>query len=91
MRLRYRVEAATDLIAIHDYIAADNPVAASAVILRIRQSVERLLLFPKSGRLGLVPGTRELIVPKLPSIVVYQISEELIDIIAVAHAAQESK
>lgn len=91
MRLRYRVEAASDLVAIHEYIAADNPVAASAVITRIRQSVERLLLFPKSERLGRVPGTRELIVPNLPYIVVYQISDDLIDIVAVAHAAEDRR
>jgi len=89
MRLRYRVEAAADLEAIHSYIESENQAAAADVVMRIRPAVNRLSLFPKSGRNGLVPGTRELVVPNLPYIVVYRIVDDFVDVIAVAHAARD--
>jgi toxin ParE1/3/4 len=36
-----------------------------------------------------VEGTRELVVPKLPFIAVYRVKEELVEVIAVFHAAQD--
>ncbi|MDP2620028.1 MAG: type II toxin-antitoxin system RelE/ParE family toxin [Hyphomicrobiales bacterium] len=89
MRLRYRAEAASDLDAIYDYVASDSEVAAVKVLARIRDAIEPLLIFPLSGRIGTVPGTRELIVPSLPYIVVYQVLDDRIDILGVVHAARD--
>lgn len=51
-------------------------------------SVQFLEMFPKYGRPGQVPGTRELIVYDLPYIVVYLETDTEIEIIAVFHGAQ---
>ena len=89
MRLRWRLSAISDLAHIRDYIAASSPSGAQDVVDRVLRSVARLRLFPHSGRVGQVHGTRELVVPGLPYIVVYTHDDEGVDIVAVFHGAQK--
>ena len=49
----------------------------------------RLLDFPESGRVGQVPGTREMIVADLPYIVLYRVSGDVVEILRVLHTSQE--
>ncbi len=88
MKIIYRVEALADLNDQLSYIAADSPTIAAQVAARIENSLSRLELFPHSGRAGAVPGTYELVVPRLPFIVVYRVTG-FVEIIAVFHAAQK--
>lgn len=88
MTLRWQVSAISDLANIRDYISADNPSAARAVVDRVFRSVERLRSFPKSGSIGQVQGTREVVVPGLPYIVVYTHDEVSVDVVAIFHGAQ---
>jgi addiction module RelE/StbE family toxin len=74
---------------VHARIAADNPEAARKVVKRIQQAVERLADFPESGRLGQVAGTRELVVPGLPYLVVYRVGKESVEILRVFHTSQD--
>jgi addiction module RelE/StbE family toxin len=74
---------------VHARIKADNPEAARKVVKRIRQAVERLADFPESGRHGQVAGTRELVVPGLPYLVVYRIGKESVEVLRVFHTSQE--
>ena len=46
-------------------------------------------MFPASGRLGQVPGTREVVVPGLPYVVVYTHDETRVDVVAIFHGAQK--
>ena len=89
MKLRWQVSAVSDLAKIRDYISADSPSAARAVVDRVVRSVERLRTFPASGRLGQVQGTREVVVPGLPYIVVYTHDDIGVDIVAIFHGAQK--
>lgn len=89
MRIRWRLRAVSDLANIRDYIAEDNPAAARSVTERVLRSVGRLERFPESGRPGRVAGTREVVVPGLPYIVVYAHDDTSVDIVAVFHAARE--
>jgi addiction module RelE/StbE family toxin len=89
MTIRWRLSAITDLRNIHDFIAEHNPAAAAAVTRRVLRSVERLEQFPESGRRGQVTGTREVIVPGLPYIVVYTADDRGVDVIAVFHVARD--
>lgn len=64
-QVRWTLRAVEDLHEIHDFIATDSPRSASAFVDRLLESVERLALFPESGRV--VPespstGHREIIV-----------------------------
>ena len=65
-RLEYAPRYFRRLEDIREYIAADNPTAASRVIERIRRAVTRLATSPALGRAGRVPDARELVIPRTP-------------------------
>ena len=91
MRLRWRLSAVSDLAEIRDFISESDPEAAGAVVDRVLRSVERLESFPNSGRVGRISGTRELVVPGLPYIVVYTTGDNDISIIGVFHGARDRR
>jgi toxin ParE1/3/4 len=78
--------------AISEYLAERNPDAALRVGSRIRETIDLLLKFPNMGRKGAQQGTREMLVPRLPYIIVYRIEreeqEEWLAIAGVYHGAQ---
>jgi plasmid stabilization system protein ParE len=74
---------------IHAHITLDNPAVARRVVQRIKLSVAKLGTFPEAGRIGQVPGTRELVITQLPYIVVYRLSAETVDILPVFHTATD--
>jgi toxin ParE1/3/4 len=44
---------------------------------------------PYSGRVGRVPGTREIVVASTPYVIAYRIVEKTIHVLAVLHGAQD--
>jgi toxin ParE1/3/4 len=88
MIVRFSVAARADIQSIHDYIAQENPRIAAHVVGTIEKSTLRLAMFPLSGRIGAVETSRELVIPRLPYIVVYRLVAETVEIIAVFHASQ---
>ena len=64
-------------------------MAATRIVERIYDSVVHLSRFPKIGRLGRVPGTRELVVSDTPFIIPYRIRRDDIEVITVLHAARQ--
>ncbi|MDR2869041.1 MAG: type II toxin-antitoxin system RelE/ParE family toxin [Deferribacteraceae bacterium] len=60
---------------------------AAKTELRIEGAVDKLLTFPNIGRIGRIEGTRELIMPDMPFVIVYQISEN-IEILNVWHTSR---
>lgn len=85
--LEWKALAVADLRAIVDYISDDNPDAALALLEEIQGKVAYLPDHPKSGRVGRVKGTRELIA-RPNYIVVYAESAAMITVLRVLHAAQ---
>ena len=86
--IRWADEATTDLVEIIDYIEQRNATAAQNLYATIVQSVESLPLMPYLFRPGRVAGTREQVVhPNY--IVVYQVGNDVIDILRVLHSRQE--
>jgi toxin ParE1/3/4 len=82
--------AAEDLERICDHIAQDNPEAASRVAGTIYAGCARLRDFPHLGRASIrMPGRRELVFPPLPYIVVYQATENAVEISRIFHGAQD--
>jgi len=74
----------------YDYVALSNSEnVAEQVISQIIKSVERLAVFPMSGRVGRVSGTRELVVPDTPFVVAYTRQKKQIVILAIYHGAQQ--
>ena len=89
MKLRWLRSASASLRLHISFIATENPRAAAAVRNRIRTAVLRLAEFPESGRAGQVTGTRELVVPGLPYLVVYRVGKESVEVLRVFHTSQE--
>ena len=82
-------EALFDLADLRDYIAEDNPDAARRVAMAIVQTVEEgLSLNSKLGHPGRVPGTRELVMPKMRFIVPYRIRANVLEVLGVYHHAR---
>ena len=88
MRIVWTARAIGHLSALREYIAQDNPRAASMVAARILSAVELLQTQASLGRLGRVPGTRELVIPGTPYIVPYRVTTGRIELIAVLHGRQ---
>ena len=89
MRVRYVPRARAQLRRIGRYIAQDSPTAAQQVVARIPEVVDGLATFPTMGRPGRVIGTRELIVPGTPYVVVYRVRENAVEVLAIIHSAQQ--
>jgi len=88
MKIRWSPTAISDVESIRDCIAQDSPRAAHRIARRIKESVDRLRLFPLSGRIGRVPGTRELVIPGTSYIAAYRVDLEEVLIAAVLHGRQ---
>ena len=91
MKLRYTPQARLHLDAIAEYVGARNPAAAQRIGARIEETIDLLTAFPNMGRKGQLPGTREMVVPGLPYIIVYRIESgdrEALALLGVYHGAQ---
>ncbi|MBA2723099.1 MAG: type II toxin-antitoxin system RelE/ParE family toxin [Methylibium sp.] len=88
MRVRWLRKALRNLDDEATYIAADDDTAASLVVKRVLDAVSILAEQPGLGRLGRVPGTRELIVAKTRYIVPYRVRGETVEILRVFHSSR---
>lgn len=81
--------AAADLHQVRRHIRSQNPSAAERTGERIESATMQIARHPDIGRKGEVSGTRELVIPGLPYIVVYRVSGEAVQILRVFHDRQE--
>jgi len=88
-RIRWTPLAERHLQAARDYVALDKPEAADHMIDLIRDAVEILQTHPMAGRVGRVPGTRELVVPGTPYIVAYSLQAGMVRILAILHSSRK--
>ena len=90
MQIRWSPAAAEDLERIFEFIETDNPGAAQRVARTIFEHAGSIGNNPYQGRSGRVLGTRELLLPPLPFIVIYRVLEhaDAIEIVNVIHGAQ---
>ncbi|MDD5295969.1 MAG: type II toxin-antitoxin system RelE/ParE family toxin [Rhodocyclaceae bacterium] len=88
-KLRWLADALSDLEGIRLYIAQDSPAAARRVVSEIRRQVQVLREHPLMGRVGLLEGTRELVIGRLPYIVAYRVQGDHADILAVVHTSRK--
>jgi plasmid stabilization system protein ParE len=56
---------------------------------RIEAATDRLRLFPQLGRPSKRPRTRELAVPGTPFVLIYRWENDVLEIIALYHGAQD--
>lgn len=84
----WRQQARTDLLAIVEYIADDNPDAAQRLKDEIERKAEELSEHPRRYKGGRVEGTREMLVRR-NYIVVYAEDPHSVVILRVLHTAQQ--
>lgn len=73
-----------DLAGVAEYIAISNPVAAKILVQKIMEKIDRLELFPKSGKIPneiSALGYREVVVP--PCRIFYREDAEIVYIVHV--------
>ena len=82
--------ALSDLEAITDYIARDNPHAARRVIEYIKRAATLLETSPRLGRI-VEPNLHEFVLTKYPYILVYENAPDEVRILAVFHHRQQRR
>ena len=89
MTLSWSPQSLDDIESIRAYISQDSPAYADLVVRRLMASVDRLRIFPESGRIVPErndPEIRELIVR--PYRIVYRVLPDKVEIVTVFHAAR---
>jgi addiction module RelE/StbE family toxin len=88
-KIRWTTQAADDLESIVNFISLDSQHYARLTATDIIEAVERLTVFPKSGRI--VPETN---VPKIREIlfgnyrIIYRLRKDVIEVITVYHSSR---
>jgi len=89
MHVRFTADAEADLNHISAYLTPRSPKGLERILSAIFTTSAQLEDFPFIGRDGLIEGTRELIVPRTPFILVYRISDAYyVDILRIYHGRQ---
>jgi len=89
VRIKWLRTALLDLDDLESHIAAQNPAAATDVIVKIIKAVALLKEQQALGRAGRVPGTRELVISGLPYIVPYRCRDNEVQILRVYHTSRK--
>lgn len=89
MQVRWTASAAADLEGISNYLFENTPQHAARLSRELYQAIAALNTFPNRGRPGKKPGTRELIIPSLPYIVVYEVGKDCVYVVRILHGAQQ--
>jgi toxin ParE1/3/4 len=87
--VRWRAEALADVVRLVRYISEENPIAARQMGRELLLAGDSLAVFPRRGRRGVDPTTRELVTVR-PYVIVYQLDEAgNATILNVWHSAQD--
>jgi toxin ParE1/3/4 len=88
MLIEWTQAAEDDLVeALVWYIEQADRETGQHVVTRLFAAADRLEIFPHSGRLGVLPGTRELVVPNLPYFLVYKVTDK-VEVLRVMHTSR---
>ena len=88
MRIEWTRPAIDDVREAGEYIARDNPTAASRMASRVVEAVESLSGQPNIGRPGRVVNTRELVVTGTPFLVIYRVHLGNLQVLRILHHAR---
>lgn len=65
-----------------------EPETGKILAAKIHKATGTLRTFPHAGRVGLLPGTRELVIPQLPYFLVYQVQQHGVVVLRVLHTSR---
>ena len=86
MQLKWTEEAAADLEHIVDYLFEHAPEEAPDII---RSIYKYACVTSDLGRQGRKQGTRELVLPSLPYVVIYAAAGDIVYVVRILHGAQK--
>ena len=89
MRVRWLQKAIRNLDAEADYIAVENPTAATEMFVCVKTKIDALSDSPSTGRPGRVPGTRELVIDRYPFVVPYRVLGDELHVLRVFHTRRK--
>ena len=84
MRLTFHPEARDEFVAAADYYSAAVPGLGDRFLLAVRRTLDMVLTHPTSGAPRRATA-RRVLVTGFPYDVVYQVREDLVEVLAVAH------
>jgi addiction module RelE/StbE family toxin len=87
--IHWLCRALLDLNDAYVYVARDKPSAARRLVEQIEDGVAQLAVHPLLGRIGRVPGTRELVIAGTPFLVVYRAESRRVVVLTVLHGARQ--
>ncbi len=89
MRIEWSDHAVSDLKAISEYIERDRSLdTVNRDTRAIYEAIRNLQNMPLRGRHGRVGSTRELTVPRLPYLAIYEVIEHRVVILNIVHGAR---
>lgn len=90
MRVEWSASAVSDLEHIAAYIEQDrNRETGNRIVRVIYDAVQSLRRMPYRGRYGRIESTRELIIPRLPYLAIYQVLTDRVVVLNIVHGAQK--
>jgi toxin ParE1/3/4 len=89
MQLRWTSAAVDDLENIANYLFEKTPENAARLIRDLYNASSTLKNFPNRGRPGKKEGTREMVMPFLPYVVVYRVMSDTVHIVRILHSSQD--
>jgi plasmid stabilization system protein ParE len=83
-------EALFDIGEAWSFIAPDNEPAADRTVARLTEAAERLDRFPRLGRPGPEPDTRQFLIPRTPFKLIYRILPDgRVELLRVFHTSRK--
>jgi toxin ParE1/3/4 len=89
MRVAYTAEALGDVRQVLSFVADQSPSHAPDVAARIDMAVKAVGVFPRAARFDRETSTYERLIPGLPLLLIYTVSDELVEVIGVFHTARD--
>lgn len=90
MKVRWTRPAVSDLTRICDYTQEHfGAVKARNTAIAIYESAASLKMFPCLGRPGRKSGTREVVIPNLPFLIIYRVHAAHVEVVRVLHGARK--
>lgn len=89
MRIRWTPAAAADLQSISDYLKEHHPSYRAPTMRKLYAAIRDLKQWPRRGRPGREPGTREIFFSPAPYVAVYRVKEQTVEVVRIYNKAQD--
>jgi toxin ParE1/3/4 len=89
MKLKVLPRAVRDMEDLHSYIGVDSSEAATAVMQRLKKSLDLITSRPELGRPVPYSRTREWSVPGLPYIIPYRVRGDTVEVLRIFHTSRQ--